>query len=83
MEEVTGGSRKLHNELLHNFSLPSNIIKKIKSMWLRRNGHVVCMKGTREAFKVLVGKPEGKKPLGRPMYRWEDNIKTDLKEIKH
>jgi hypothetical protein len=41
------------------------------------------MKEKTDAFQVLVEKPEGKKPLGRPMYRWEDNIKTDLKEIKH
>jgi len=55
----------------------------MKSVWLRRNGHMVCMKETTDAFKALVGKPEGKKPLGRPLYRWEDNIKIDLKEIKH
>jgi len=52
-------------------------------MWLRRYGHMVCMKEMTDAFKVLVGKPEGKKPLGKPTYRWEDNIKIDLKEIKH
>ena len=46
------------------------------------NGHTVCMKQKTAAFKVLVGKPEGKKLLGRPMYRREDNIKIDLKEIK-
>jgi hypothetical protein len=66
--EVTGGWRKLHNEDLHNvYSLPSII--------------TMCMGKKRNAYGVLVGKPEGKRPLGGPRHRLVDNIKMDLREI--
>jgi hypothetical protein len=74
--------RKLHNEELHNlYSLPS-IIRMIKSRKMGWVGHVACMWIKKEkAYRILVGKPEGKKPLGRPGCRWKDNIKMHLREI--
>ena len=62
------------------FSSP-NIIRSHKSRRLRWAGHVACMEQSRNAYRVLVGKPEGKKPLGRPRRRWEDNIKMYLREV--
>jgi hypothetical protein len=53
----------------------------IKSRRLRWAGHVACREKMRGAYGVLLGKPEGKRPVGRPRRRWEDNIKTDLKEV--
>jgi hypothetical protein len=80
-DEVTGGWRKLHNEELHNlYSLP-NIIRIIKSRRMTRAGHVARMGAKRNAYMILVGMPEGKRPLGRTRRRWVDNIKTDLREI--
>jgi hypothetical protein len=77
---VTGGWRKLHNEELHNmYSYPS-IIRIITSKRMRREGHVARME-EKSAYRILVGKPEGKKSLGRPRYTWVDNIKMDLREI--
>ena len=58
-----------------------NTIRSLKSRRLRWAGHVARMKLSRNAFRVLVGKPEGKRPLGRPRRRWEDNIKMDLREV--
>jgi hypothetical protein len=75
---VTGGWRKLHNEELHNLSSSPSIIRIIKSRRMRLAGHVVRMRGKRNVYKLLVGKPEGKRPLGRPRRRWMDNIKMDL-----
>jgi hypothetical protein len=78
---VTGGWIKLHNEELHDlYSLPS-IIRIIKSRRMRWTGHVVRMREDRNAYILLVGKPEGKRPLGRPRRRWVDNIRMDLREI--
>jgi hypothetical protein len=78
---VKGGWRKLHNEELHNlYSLPS-IIRMIKSRRMRWAGHVACIGEKRNAYRILVGKQEGKRPLGRPRCRWEDNINMDLQEI--
>jgi hypothetical protein len=72
-DEVTGEWRKLHNEELSDlYSLP-NIVRVVKSRRMRWAGHV--------AYRVLVGKPEGKRPLGRPRRRWEDNINMDLQEV--
>jgi hypothetical protein len=80
-DEETGGWRKLHNEELYNlFSSPS-IIRMIKSRRMRCVGHVARMAEKRNAYSILVGKPEGKRPLGRPRRRWVDNIKMDLREI--
>ena len=68
--------RKLHNAELH-----AKIIRSLKSRRLIWAGHVAHMDQSRNAYRVLVGKPEGKRPLGRPRRRWEDNIKMDLREV--
>jgi hypothetical protein len=73
--------RRLHNEELHNLYSSPNIIRMIKSRRMRWAGHVTPMGETRNAYRILVGKPEGKRPLGRPRRRWVDNIKIDLREI--
>jgi hypothetical protein len=79
-DEVPGEWRKLHNEELNDlYSLP-NILRVVKSRRLRWAGHVARMGEDSEVYRVLVGKPEGKRPLGRPRRRWEDNIKMDLQE---
>jgi hypothetical protein len=75
---VMGGWRKLHNEELHNLYSSSNIIRIIKSRCMRWAGHVARMGEKRNVYRLLVGKPEGKRPLGRPTHRWVDNIKMDL-----
>jgi hypothetical protein len=80
-DEVMGGWRKLHNEELHNLYASPNIIRMIKSRRMRWAGHVARMGEKRDGYRILVGKPEGKKPLGRPRPRWMDNIKIDLREI--
>ena len=77
---VTGEWRKLHNEELNSLYSSPNIVRVIKSRRLRWAGHVARMEEGRGVRKVLVGKPEGKRPLGRPRRRWEDNIKMDLEE---
>jgi hypothetical protein len=77
--EEDGSWRKLHNDELHNlYSLP-NIVRVIKSRRMRWARHVACMWEGRGVYRVLGGRPEGKRPLGRPRYRWEDNIKMDLR----
>ena len=79
--EVTGEWRKLHNEELSNlYSLP-NIVRVLKSRRMRWAGHVERMWEGRGVHRVLMGKPEGKRLLGRPRRRWEDNIKVDLQEV--
>jgi hypothetical protein len=78
--EVTGDSRKLHNEELHNLYSSLNIIRMMKSKRVRWAGHAARMGETRNTYRILVGKPEGKRPLGRPRRRWVDNIKMDLRE---
>ena len=80
-DEVTGEWRKLHNEELSDLYSLSNILRVVKSKRLRWAGHVARMGEGRGMYSVLVGKPEGKRPLGRPRRRWEDNIKMDLKEV--
>jgi hypothetical protein len=80
-DEVTGEWRKLHNEELNElYSLP-NIVQVVKSRRMRRAGHVAHMGEERGLHRVLVGKPEGKRPLGRPRLRWEDNIKMEVQEV--
>jgi hypothetical protein len=80
-DEVTGEWRKLHKEDLSDlYSLP-NIVRVVKSRRMRWAGHVTRMGEGREVHRVLVGKPEGKRPLERPRRGWEDNIKTDLQEV--
>jgi hypothetical protein len=78
-DEVTGKWRKLHNEELNGLYSPD--IRAIKSRRMRWAGHVTRMGERRDVYRVLVGKPEGKKPLGRPRHRWEDNIRVDLREV--
>jgi hypothetical protein len=75
---VTGGWRKLHNEELHNLYSSPSIIRIIKSRMMRWAGHVARMDEKRNVYRLLVGKPEGKRPLGRPRRSWVDNIKMDL-----
>ncbi|KAJ4446810.1 hypothetical protein ANN_13508 [Periplaneta americana] len=80
-DEVIGEWRKLHNAELHVLYPSPDIIRNIKSRRLRWAGHVARMGESRNAYRVLVGRPEGKRPLGRPRRRWEDNIKVDLREV--
>ena len=80
-DEITGGWRKLHNAELHALYYSPNIIRSLKSRRLRWAGHVAHMEQSRNAHRVLVGKPEGKRPLWRPRRRWEDNIKMYLREV--
>ena len=80
-DEVTGEWRKLDNEELRDiYSLP-NIVRVVKSRKMRWTGHVASMEKGRSVHRVLVGKPERKKPLGRPRHRWGDNIKMDVQEV--
>jgi hypothetical protein len=79
-DEVTGEWRKLHNEELHDLYFPPTVVRVIKSR-LRWAGHVARMGEARGVYRFLVGKPEGKRPLGRPRRRWEDNIKADLQDV--
>jgi hypothetical protein len=68
----------LHNEELNDLYSSPNIVRVIKSRRMRWTGHVARMGEERGAYRVLVGKPEGKRPLGRPRRRWVDNIMMDL-----
>ena len=72
---------RLHNEELHDLYSSPNIVRVIKSRRMRWAGHVARMDGERGVYRVLVGKPEGRRPLGRPRCRWVDNIKKDLQEV--
>jgi hypothetical protein len=81
VDEVTGERRKLHNGELHDLNFSPNIVRVIKSRRMRWVGHVARMGEERGVCRVLVGKPDGKRPLGRPRRRWEDNIKIDLQEV--
>jgi len=77
----TGEWRKLRNEELRDlYSLPT-IVRVVKSRRMRWAGHVARMGEGRGVHRVPVGKPEGKRPMGRPRRRWEDNIKMDLREV--
>jgi hypothetical protein len=80
-DELTEEWRKLHNGELHNFYSSLEIIRQIKSRRLRWVGHVTSIGEGRNVYRVLVGKPEGKRPVGRARRRWEDGIKMDLREI--
>jgi hypothetical protein len=71
----------LHNEELHVLYSSPNIIRQIKSRRMRWAGHVARMGEERNVYRVLMGKPEGKRPLGRPRYRWDDGITMDRREI--
>jgi len=80
-DEVTREWRKLHNEELNDLYSSTNIVRVIKSRRMRWAGHVTCMGVMRSVYRVLVGKPERKRPLERPRSRWKDNIKMDLQEV--
>jgi hypothetical protein len=80
-DEVTGEWRKLHSEELHNLYSSSDIIRQLKSRRMRWAEHVARMGEEGRVYKVLVGKPEGKRPLGRPRSRWEEGVRIDLREI--
>ena len=74
--------RRLHNEELYDLYSSPNIVRVIKSKRMRWVGHVARMGEERGVYRVLVGKPEGKRPLGRPRRRWVDNIRMDLQEAE-
>jgi len=80
-DEIRGEWRKLHKEELNDLYSSPNIVRVIKSRRMRWAGHVARMGEGRDVYRVLVGKPEGKRPLERPTRRWEDNIKMDLQEV--
>jgi hypothetical protein len=79
--EITGKWRKLYNEELNDLYGSPNIFWVIKSRRMRWARHVARMGERRGVYRVLVGKPAGKKPLGRPMCRWEDNIKINVNKV--
>jgi hypothetical protein len=81
-DEVTEEWGKLHNEELRDLYPSSNIvvIRTIKSRRMRWAGHLARMGKKRNPYRILVGKPEGRRPLGRPRRRWVDNIKMELRE---
>jgi hypothetical protein len=81
IREEDGSWRKLHNDELHSLYSSPNIVRVIKSRRMRWARHVTRMEEGTGVYRVLVGRPEGKRPLGRPRHRWEDNIKMDLREI--
>src|SRR5215510_11451968 len=80
-DEVTGEWRKLHNEELKDLYSSPSIVRVVKSGRMRWAGHLARIGEGRGVHRVLVGKPEGKRPMGRPRRRWEDNIKMDLREM--
>ena len=80
-DEVTGEWRRLHNEELNDLYSSPNIVRVIKLRRMRWAGHVARIGEVRVVYRVLVGKPEGRRPLGRPRRRWVDNIRMDLQEV--
>jgi len=80
-DEVVGEWRRLHNEELNDLYSSPNIVRVIKSRRIKLDEHVARMGEERGLYRVLVGKPEGKRPLGRPRRRWVDNIRMDLQEV--
>ena len=79
-DEVTVQWRKLHEEELNDLYSP-DILRVIKSRKMRWTGHVARMRERRGGYRVLVGKPEGKIPLGKPRHRWKDSIRMDLQDV--
>jgi hypothetical protein len=80
-DEVTGEWIKLHNEELHDLYTSQSIMRIRQSRGMRWAGHLARMGKKRNAYRLLEGKPEGKRPLGRPRRRWLDNIRMDLVEV--
>jgi len=80
-DEVTGEWRRLRNEELNDLYSSPNIVRAIKWRRMRWAGHVAHMGEEKGVYRVLVGKLEGKKPMGRPRRRWADNIRMDLHEV--
>jgi len=80
-DDVTGDWKRLHNEELNDLYSSPNIVRVIKSRRMRLAWHVARMGEERGVYRVLVGKPEGKRPLGRPRRKWVDNIRIDLQEV--
>ena len=80
-DEVTREWRKLHNEELNDLYSSPNIVRVIKSRRMRWTEHVARLGDRRDVYRVSMGKPKGRRPLGRPRRRWEDNIKMDLQEV--
>jgi len=79
--KVTREWRKLYNEEFNDMYSSPNIVRVIKSRRMKWAGHVARMGERRGVYRVVVGKPEGKRQLGRPRHRWENNIKMDLQEV--
>jgi hypothetical protein len=79
--EEDGSWRKLRNDELQSLYSSPNTVRVIKPRRMRWTGHVARMGEGRGVYRVLVGRPESKRPLGRPRRRWENNIKTDLREM--
>jgi hypothetical protein len=80
-DEVTGGWGTLHNEELHGLYSSPSIVSVIKARKMRWAGHVARMGEVRDAYNILIGKPLGRRPLGRPRRGWEDNLEMNLEEI--
>ena len=80
-KDENGEWRSLHNKDLHSLYRSPNIVKVIKSRRFRWAGHAARMEESRSGFKILTGKPRGRRPLGRPRRRWDHNIRMDLEEI--
>ena len=80
-DEITGEWRRLHNEEVNDLHSSPNIVRVIKSRRMRWAGHVARMGEERGVYRVLVGKREGRKPVGRPRRRWVDNIRMDLQGV--
>jgi hypothetical protein len=78
---VTGEWRRLHNEELNDLNSSPNIVRVIKSRRMRWAVHVARMGDGVGAYRILVGRPEGRRPFGRPSRRWEDNIKIEFQEV--
>jgi hypothetical protein len=81
IDEVTGEWRKLHNEELRDLYSSPSIIRKIRLRSMRWTGHVARMGEKKNAYRLFMGKPEGRRPLGRPRHRWVDNIRMDVREV--
>jgi hypothetical protein len=79
--EITGEWRRLHKKQIYALFYAPNFIRMIKLRRLRWAGHVACMGQRRGVYRILVGKPEGRRTFGRPRHRWKDSIKMDLPEV--